>query len=305
MKNSILFLIAFSLIMISCKKENTDTPEMGNPENNVETLILNFKNKLENHLKDGTVYSADSAVWYVEALLNYTYGFATAQYCTFENDSVDIILNTNGNNGYSIQELAEVYEYLEENVLANKPEGTYIFAIDVSLTVNNNTTTFYAGTGYAKQLFSNFKSAEDTSGYWFWGEMLGMCGPDYGLYVGTDASDIIEALVNSTADYEYFTNIEFHLVFHTSYYDSNFPFTSSDPTLLPYRLFANQDTIDFCLSPTHINYYSGNNGALYVVRDKKPANREFAYCNFGTATMVPNTDIHVIGIFYGSPNEGQ
>jgi hypothetical protein len=301
MKKSVLICAIAIFALGACKKENTGnvnyTPQTNSQ--NIEALILNFKDKLDNHLKDGTTYAADSAVWYVEALLNYSYGYATALGCTFETDSVATTVNMGGSNAYTLAQLNDVYEYLEENALENKPEDRYIFAIDVFVSIEGNVTTFSAISGYAK-LLPEFKSTdEDDPGYWYWGGDLGMCGPDLGNNIGMDAGDIIEGLVNATAEYDYFTNIEYQAASYTGYSYSSFPF--HDDYLLESRLFANSNpngpTDDFCLSPTHLSFYSGNNGALYIVRDLEPANKEFAYCVIWPYTYTfSDTDHHLITI---------
>jgi len=274
---------------------------------NVERLILSFKAKLDATLKDGTTYAADSAVWYVEALLNYSYGYATALGCTFETDTASINVNSGGINGYTLAQLYDVYEYLEEHALQNKPEDRYIFCIDVSLEVNGNQSTFTSVSAYAKQILPNYKSTADTSGYWYWGNGMGMCIPDSGLYVGMDATDIIEASTNALAEYDYFTNlVSFGTLYPDDFYDPDFPF--SDPNLLPYRYFVYYDSIgpspDFCLSPDHMAYYMGNNGAMYMVKALKPTNREFAWCMVASMSWGgPRTDRHIWAITYGSPNE--
>jgi len=272
-----------------------------------KALILNFKDKLDMHLKDGTTYAADSAVWYVEALLNYTYGYATALGCTFETDSAGTTVNSNGNNGYTLSQLNDVYEYLEEEATDNIPDNHYIFCIDVSLIANGSQSIFSSVTAYAKQVANNLKSTADTSGYWYWGDTLGMCGPDAGQYVGMDATDIIEASTNATANYDYFTNLEGHgVLYPDDYEDPNFPFT--DQYLMPYRYFVYYDSTgsnaDFCLSPTHMSYYCGNNGAIYMVKDLKPTNKEFAYCSVGYLSWgYFDRDKHVWAITFGNPIE--
>jgi hypothetical protein len=307
MRNLMLFSVIFLFALSACKKNDAgdaQTPQQ-NQNKKTEALILDFKDKIENHLKDGGTYTCDSAVWYVEALLNYSYGYATALGCTFEADSASTTVITGGINGYTLAQLNDVYEYLEENALENKPEDRYIFCIDVSLEVIGNQSTFSSVSAYAKQTLPNYKSTADTSGYWFWGEELGMCGPDSGLYVGMDATDIIEASTNATADYDYFTNlVGFGVSYPEDFYDPNFPFT--DPYLLPYRYFVYYDSTgpnqDFCLSPDHMAYYSGTNGALYMVRDLKPTNRVFAWCDVWYLSYgVPDLDKHIWAITYGSP----
>ena len=309
MSKTILIFVLAVFAITACKKENTgemNTPQMNNSQK-TEALILAFKDKLDNHLKDGTTYAADSAVWYVEALLNYSYGYATALGCTFETDSVGTTVNTGGSNGYTLAQLNDVYEYLEEEATGNIPDDHYIFCIDVSLGVNGSQATFSGVTGYARPL-PDFKSTDDDDpGYWYWGDELGMCGPDVGNNIGMDATDIIEAQVNATADYDYFTNLEQVTVyFDSTIYDPNFPF--NDPYLLPYRSFTYRDTegnSDFCLSPSHINYYSGKNGALHMLTANKPTNKEFAYCQIASLNFPwNNTDFHMITYVYGNPVEG-
>ena len=306
MKKTIIICVIAIFAITACKKENTTNmnQEPQTDSQKTEALILAFKDKLDNHLKDGTVYAADSAVWYVEALLNYTYGYATALGCTFETDSAATTVNTNGGAGYSLTQLYDVYQYLEEKATGNIPEDHYIFCIDVSLQVTGNQSVFSGVTGYAKQLLPSLKSTADTSGYWFWGRELGMCGPDTGLYVGMDATDILEALVNSTAEYDYFTNIEVrYATYWSNYIDPKFPF--NNPNLLPHRIFCYQDTTnltDFCMSPQHIRYYSGNDGLIYILKDLKPENKDFAYCSiiytiWGSQSMLTHNGY----FYYGNP----
>jgi hypothetical protein len=308
MKKLILIFVLALFAITACKKENTGemkTPQM-NDSNKIETLILAFKDKLDNHLKDGTTYAADSAVWYVEALLNYSYGNATAQGCTFENDSVGTTLSTNSNNGYSLEQLALVYENLEDQILNKQPEGTYIFAIDVSLSVEANVSTFSSLSGYAKQLLG-YKSTVDTSGYWYWGNGYGMCSSDSGSYVGMDASDILEGLINvNNADY--YTSLETDVATKwDGYTDPFFPF--QDQYLQNHRLFYalapsnSNGAIHFCLSPSHISYFSGSSGIPYIIDDLLPNKKEFVYisiqCYSNSSVEEAN---HIVYITYGIPN---
>jgi len=302
MRKSITIFALAIFVLSACKKENTgeiNAPPM-NTSQKTEALILAFKDKLDNNLKDGTTYAADSAVWYVEALLNYSYGYATALGCTFETDSVGTTVNSSGSNGYTLSQLNDVYEYIEEEATENIPDDHYIFCIDVSLAVNGSQTTFSGVTGYARPL-PEFKSTDDDDpGYWYWGYALGMCGPDVGNNIGTDAGDIIEGLVNATAEYDYFTNIENTTTSPSSYPYSSFPF--HDDYLAEARLFSYCDTTgpndDFCLSPDHISFYSGSNGAIYIVRDLEPSNKDFAYCTVSPVTYQAtyDTDNHLITI---------
>ena len=102
----IIFVVAVFAVT-ACKKENSDemkVPPM-NTSQKTEALILAFKDKLDNHLKDGTTYAADSAVWYVEALLNYTFGDASTPCFNPTVDTAERNLNNTGVNGFSLQEI--------------------------------------------------------------------------------------------------------------------------------------------------------------------------------------------------------
>ena len=120
-----------------------------------------------------------------------------------------------------------------------------------------------------------------------------------------DAGDIIEALVNNVAKYDYFTNLESYNVFYPyNYVDTNFPF--NDTNLFHFRNFCfhNVDYINFCLSPAHISYYAGNEGAIYMLKDLKPPNKDFAYCSIVPATWSSSyIDEHVMSFVYGNPIE--
>ena len=179
MKKILIAICVISIFAVTaCKKENVGDANSTQltDSKKIEALILNFKDKLENNLKDGTTYAADSAVWYVEALLNYSYGYATALGCTFETDSVGTTVNTSGSNGYTLAQLNDVYEYLEDEATGNIPDDHYIFAIDVFVSIVGNVSTFSSISGYAKPL-PEFKSTDDDDpGYWYWGYGLGMCG---------------------------------------------------------------------------------------------------------------------------------
>lgn len=301
MKKITLYLFV-ALAIVSCKKENTAPQQQHQPPKKTETLILDFKQKLENHLKDGTAYSADSAVWYVEALLNYTHGNASVVCQNFTVDTVETTVNNTGTNGFTLTQLAQVFETIESGVLAHQPVGTNIYAIDLYAYPAGNLTVFASRTAYATPR-NTFKSLADTSGYWYWGIELGMCGSDSGLYVGMDATDIIEDYLNNQVQGDYFTDLETDgASYWDFYYDPNFPFNI--PYLLPYRLFTAlgpyQEVLLFCMPPDLIHYYCGPNGIQYIIEDLRPPRKTFAYCvvdHGATETMT----MHGVTITYGIP----
>lgn len=271
----IFFIALISVFAISaCQKDQLSAVDSSSSQNKTETLILNFKAKLANNLKDETIYTTDSAVWYVEALLNYTYGNTTSPCSSPMADTTETIVNTTGENGFTLAQLADVYEVIEAGVINNKPGNSNVFAIDLYSYPAGELTVFASRAIYAPPVF---KSTTDTAGYWFWGYDDGMCGADSGLYVGMDASDILDKYFNRFSSEGYWTGIETFVVFPGTYHDTAFPFT--DAYLNPTRMFSTEegswmDIRFFCLSPDHIAYYKSSNGIKYIINDLCPAGKQ-------------------------------
>jgi len=64
-----------SIYLTSCKKEKEMQPTQKSSDP-TEQSILNFKTKVASGLKSAQTISVDSAVWYIEAALNYSYCIA-------------------------------------------------------------------------------------------------------------------------------------------------------------------------------------------------------------------------------------
>ena len=75
--------LAAILITFSCKKnvENFDfqqiPDQMSQSSHRITNKILSFKERMNSHFKTGSDLCIDSAVWYVEATVNYDYGDVT------------------------------------------------------------------------------------------------------------------------------------------------------------------------------------------------------------------------------------
>ncbi len=301
MKNLIFIIAIIFIFTTACKKEQlNDKTIMPESQNNTESLILNFKQKLENHLKDATIYDADSSVWYVEALLNYSYG-NTANKCTRPlSDTIETIVNCNAELGFTIAQLADVYDLLESGVMEQKPVNSSIFAIDVYAYPAGELTVFAAKAIYNPL---SLKSTMDTAGYWYWGLDYGMCGADSGLYVGMDASDILDGLLNYVTSEGYWTDLESFYVFPPQYPDSLFPF--NDPILNPSRLFSATssnwyDLWYYCMSPEQIAYYASKDGIGYIIKDLWPQRKQFFVIDVIPYPLTSYT-FHACDITYGIP----
>ena len=277
----VIFLI-MAFMVISCKKDENTNNNLVNQKPDVEKLILSFKDKLQNHLKDGGTYNADSAVWYVEALLNYTYGNGSVPCKNYLTDSAEIAVNDPNSGVFTIEQLATVFDFLENEVVNNQPENTNIIAIDVYTYPENDNVIFASLTAYATPKTPELKSIADTSGYWFWGADKGMCGPDSGLYVGMDATDILEDLLSNTYD-DYWTNVETKSATPNQYIDPFFPL--QDPDLYPTRIFSaggsEPQILDFCFAPSYTSYYASSQGIGYIINYLCPSHKQFICCEIG------------------------
>jgi hypothetical protein len=306
MKSQIFLSLLVFTFFFSCKKDIINTEPANEPPRNVEHLILDFKARLDATLKEGTTYAADSAVWYVEALLNYSYGNASVQCRDFTVHIAEITLNTTGSEGFTLEQLLTVFAYLEDDVLTNQPENTNIYAIDVYTYPENGQTVFAARTAYATPITPQYKASLDTAGYWYWGAGQGMCGPDSGLYIGMDATDIIEDIINATGPTnDYFTDLETLWTWgkDPTWFDPNFPFT--DPCLVPRRIFNAygpwECVLFFCMSPDLIHYYASTEGIPYVIDSLHPDRKEFIYIDIVGGVMDELEALHEVNITYGKP----
>ena len=79
--NSILLLaiILSGILIVSCKKEQSTIEQNEIPANDLRlaNMIKSFRAKGESGLKSTSEMSIDSAIWYIGATANFTYGDAS------------------------------------------------------------------------------------------------------------------------------------------------------------------------------------------------------------------------------------
>ena len=305
MKKYILTLIITAIIFAGCKKEDsTGTPET-QKVSGIEQRILNFELQLESGQKDGTTYAIDSAVWYVEALINYNLGIEGIECNGITIDTAQANLPIPATGEYTLSQLETVYNQLLTQVQQNQPEGTIMFAADLYNNQVETVMVFYVNVAYATPVSPGYKALNDTSGYWYWGGNAGMCGPDSGLYVGMDATDILTNLLTHT-----WTNVWTGLETITvnpaypgfKYYDPNFPFNNY-PELDSTRIFKAEGNgiLQFCLTPAMIAYYSSNKGIGYIINDLKPDRKKYSYCVIEPGVWDDPVVFHEGDFTYGIP----
>ena len=302
MKKSILSLIIIAAIFAGCKKEETLRQPEAKQISNTEQRILNFEQKLHSAQKDGITYAIDSAEWYVEALLNYNTVTEGIECAGITVDTALTSLPIPATGEYTLTQLESVYSQLLSQVQQNLPEGTIVFAVDLHHYQVETVMVFSTSTAYATPTSPQFKSLNDTSGYWFWGNNLGMCGPDSGQYIGMDASDVLENQIGSSTT-GVWTNIEVFTVLPSYFPDPNFPFDI--PYLEPTRLFSAagpfNEVLYYCIPPNVMNYYLSNQGIYSIIHDLKPDRKSFIYCDLTPAPIDYLSVNHLGGFWFGVP----
>ncbi len=274
------------IIMFSCTKENNESVKQTSPaESNlsqqdikVNNLIKTFKEKVLYYkanpgLKDGETVPVDSALWYLEATINYSHAFPNEYYSDFDIDTSYLTVPVNGDGTVDMATLTQKYEEMKTNVAADYHNSQftekglkYVDLEEYSSTVNELTLEVKTATGEKNNDPPPFPAPDgpfEVGDDWWYGETLGHC---YEPYVINDnaANQLYLAtkdLVPDPAGNYYFIN-EFG--FDISGGDNNFRrendtednyldyylYYSIDGTQLPF----NEDEM-LCLEFHEMNWY--------------------------------------------------
>jgi len=281
MKKIFYYLAIIVFALSACKKN--DASDAQTPQEiqskKTEALILDFKDKIENHLKDGGTYTGDSAVWYVEALLNYEKANNAHNFTNLKFYSDSILLNsTNGE--FTIEELDTAYGYFNAMISATLEQSgdpsLFVDVIDVNFKetgLKTGTTAFEItlSTGRSTPInYTLFGEDED----WIWGFDLGACGDNQSTEV-TDAADKLEYKFNhplSVGQGGYFTSIVEIIVSGEDYDDMNNPGPWCDAMIFYYwSLFPLPE--EPCIESEELNYYLSKFD--YIKNDNRPAGKTF------------------------------
>ncbi len=169
-KNVILFMI-LSLVMMftACKKDTSLTNVKLDP---TEQKILNFKEKMQNPNKSDETISIDSAVWYIEAALNYTYCIIPEEEVgnglDFITKNESLTFEINISDGFvTIQDVTNSYNQIESEI-SGLLEGInydkkFIYLIDVEYEDTNKLNVIYT----LKYKENSNKSLWDITESWY------------------------------------------------------------------------------------------------------------------------------------------
>jgi len=178
----------------------------------IQNLIMNFQNKVKNNsYKNGETVSLDSAVWYMEAGINYSYCFTDTTIVNELIDTVYIELQLSGNE-VLIASVQQAYQDVEESVtqvlIEMDNDHAIAFLSDFSIIENDlksNTKTAQVVTIFGIETNPAYPGSSCYGGYEFINPMH-----------FTDAAAIFQQYINTPQcpqmAYDYVTNVEWGYV---------------------------------------------------------------------------------------------
>jgi hypothetical protein len=188
---------AVIVMMYACSKENTtDKPvakhEMTAYEIHINKTLNDFKKKMEfiranPQLKSGESVPADSAVWLLEATINFSHAFPNEYYSEFKIDTLILTVNRNENGMVDMNELTAKYDEMKEavadtyhNVAFEKKALAVVDLTETNITETEILIGVETITGNKNNepppdpgVNGPFVEGDD----WWYGELLGHCDP--------------------------------------------------------------------------------------------------------------------------------
>lgn len=302
-------LILSVILSLSCSKSdfisNNDESDLSQKRQRILHLIDNFKLKLNNPLKDGSVLSVDSAIWYIEATLNQTYARSDNSRDVISQDSTFITIPLATSNTILFSDIENAYNQIVDSLAFHYYSITGdrgLIMADIQLkTLGSNylilkMTDIITSSSYLPQY--QFGSTD----YWIWGYNLGKCN---GYSGGTpwDASSKLQQYANWSIlvlPNSFYTNINETGVI----LPDNVPTTGNPYGYYPSLLFqasGMDPEVNQCLSPDQMNYYLSCLKA--IGNSYKPVGKDIIkYSCFWTIGLVPQgywLHLHYATIRYG------
>ena len=316
---------AGSLLMLpGCNKEtlhNAD-PTSLTSEENVTPRVAAFVDRAVNRglQKDGTQISADSAEWYVEAALNYSYSELGLEYNDAAYDTLTYsipLIGGNVNEGDAL----DAYTALATNVAAFIiDQQQHVVIVDIVSAIGTNTLDLTAivgtGSGYTKSINTTYGQND----YWLWGGTSNCnCGsnPNSGNCANAHITQRLVASISGTYG-TYMTNIE---TWNVDQYSTDIPnkniqlddFVNPNDNnpgdyLRDFKVYACVSTYgcSTCLSPSDMSFYTQGAYDIMTYIKSNYCNTktyQFAACywDFSTCTSCPTYYFHKLKFSYGTP----
>jgi len=314
---AVLAIIVSVLIFNSCtKQELTDKPvtekqevKMSDEDIAVYNKITSFKQKLEYikenpGYKSGEVIETDSAIWLMEALFNYTYGFPDELYNRSKSDTGSIVLQLDDNGYVDLDEVNVRFIELTDKVRefyynsGFEERGLILTSlVQQSLSGNEVILTFYSITGEKGSNWDPFEPGDD----WWYGHDDGKCYNIPGSDT-TDAAELIEIAINNNKPLVYpppgyrFLYIPDDPITITGDEYPNPDSSDPDDNYTDYLIFycteaVNTITeIEECLEYEEMNFhFHGEENVIYDILPEefsKPTNWAFINCDLNDKTDI-------------------
>lgn len=288
----IIFVIAMSFVAIylaSCQKNNnlTQKEELCSDDQKIEQQIIQFKNQLSDTKKSGEIVEIDSAIWYINSALNYSYTFPYVEYYDYFTDSAFVTMNIY-DDVVTFTELANTYcdieEALREHFFSVENANKHIVNIFMEETeiCENNTIEFKIVSEigvYNTEKSTNVSNTDNPFGstdWWSlaWGDNYFVCGKCniYSGYAGWDAGWDAAKKISKAVNTKLSTHtFMYYFTAPKVYRDIDSWTTSSIPHGMDYYFYYGS----CCVSPQNMNCYY--NRLIEVIDYYKPAGKSFKY----------------------------
>ena len=317
-----LAVLLFAAVIYSCSKQDQTEPagsatEISQSDADIltENKIKAFKGKMEflrenPSYKSGETMSVDSAVWYMEAASNQTYGDGASASCKSISDTIVIIIDA-ANNEVLLSDVVEAYDEMINNLSqtyhALPGDNYHLVVNDVSLTnLDESTAT----------LGVNAVFGEGTDGTdamfdypWYYGDLAGRCDGS-GLGLGSDAAEEIEKVImrrkGTNPPGTYYTSVDSIQIYCDNYPNPNDP--NPWDNYYDYLMFHNYEgwaNYHTCVSVDELYFHlTGTEEVIYNI--ERPVGQSFISVNLiGTSIQsIPGSVIHYGYVKYGIKHTG-
>jgi hypothetical protein len=216
MKKNNIFSVLFAVFIValaSCTKETDMTTTQKDPTTG---KILKFKDKIARPDKSAQTMSLDSAVWYVEAALNYSNCIISEENAqsgaveAYKDSAFFKLEETNGTVG--LENAADAYNSIQEQMIAklnslNYPVKFFTMA-DVEIQNGNYRALYEIRYKDNSEKIAIFPIPEyEASDDWEWGQNLGNC--THTVPTGDAAKEIYKRVYSNSTIYkgQYFTDV--------------------------------------------------------------------------------------------------
>ena len=251
-----IFIFALISLFTSCEKK---TELLENKTDVTEQKILSFKDKINSTNKSNETLSIDSAVWYIEAALNYTHCNSEAVEIVAI-DSIFVPININNENKIRFDNISLAYNQLNTNLLNILGENNMSLA-DIEFVENLNKNG-------EKQLKLTVVETRGIPNYWTFGEddywhlWRGRCDGSSDAYTCDEIDRRANYSIPILSGNSYVTDVQ------TNYYcgDEYTP-----------EFFCWDSNHERCLSPSEMRYYLMKLKEFANLESIKPTNKSIIH----------------------------